>query len=315
MITTFYENKKFRLPDFFIPGAAKSGTTSLYLMLNQHPSIYFPPSRKEPFYFSFGDEKPNYTDEKFNQLPVWQTRQYLELYESADPNQLCGDASTSYLYTAEKSIDLLKEAYGSDYTHIKNIIILRNPIDRAYSHYTYLIRNGHENRSFEDAISEKGILEWKKKRWGFDYLEYGAYYKQVALYKNAFPQTKVWLMEDLKRGNEMTNEVFKFLGLEPVNITKTEKANPSGIPTNRLVMSFLRQNSFVKAVGRSLSPSWQRALKSRRDRLMKKFLERRPLSNDSRLFLRDHYKGDIEKLQTLIDRDLTHWLEDVNVLK
>src|SRR5690554_6814143 len=60
MLTTTIENIKFRLPDFIIPGAAKSGTTTLYRNLDRHPGLFFPKNRKEPFYFSFGGKKPEY---------------------------------------------------------------------------------------------------------------------------------------------------------------------------------------------------------------------------------------------------------------
>ena len=162
-----FRYKNHRLPDFIIPGAAKSGTTSLYQILNQHPDIFFPKSKKEPFYFSFGGEKPNYEDEQFNAIPVYQTDDYLNLYTEADDSQICGDASTSYLYLHEESIANMKKLYGDDLAEVKVIIILRNPVDRAFSHYTYLVRNGFENRPFEEAILPENIELWKKKRWGF----------------------------------------------------------------------------------------------------------------------------------------------------
>lgn len=311
MFTTRFENQSFRLPDFIIPGAAKSGTTSLYQMLAQHPSIYFPPSRKEPFYFSFGGEKPTYTDEKFNELPIWRTSEYLKLYRDAEPDQICGDASTSYLYTAEKSIKLIREMYGDRYRDLKIIILLRNPIDRAYSHYTYLIRNGFETRSFEEAISEKGIAEWKSKRWGFDYLAYGAYANQVAAFKNTFPETKVWLLEDLKNGNRMISEIFQFLNVSTIDIKRVAKANPSGIPKNRGVVNLLRRNPIIKTIGKSLPSSMQQSLKGRRDRLMSKFLEKRPMNPETREKLQRHYREDIARLQEVIGRNLEHWLHSV----
>ncbi len=205
----------------------------MYQLLSQHPDLYFPPSRKEPFYFSFGGERPNYSDEQFNAIPIWETEKYLELFDTAKENQLCGEASTSYLYTYQKSLGLLKDFYGEGLKDLKSMIILRNPVDRAYSHYTYLIRNGFENRTFEEAISKEGISEWKKKRWGFDYLAYGKYADQVAAFKSAIPQTKVWLLEDLKKGSETTNEMLNFLGVPLMEFDTSMKANPSGIPKNK----------------------------------------------------------------------------------
>ncbi len=304
-----HKGRSYRLPDFIIPGAAKSGTTTLYQLLSQHPDLFFPPSRKEPFYFSFGGEKPTYSDEQFNSIPIWETEKYLELFDSASENQLCGEASTSYLYTYEKSLNLLKSFYGDALKDLKSLIILRNPVDRAYSHYTYLIRNGFENRSFEEAISKKGIAEWKKKRWGFDYLAYGEYAAQVSAFKEAIPQTKVWLLEDLKKGSETTNEMLNFLGVPLTEFDTSMKANPSGIPKNKGLVNLLRKNPLAKKIGKALPSSLQSNLKNRRDKLMSKLLTKEPMKPETREELTSYFREDIEKLQRIMDRDLEHWLK------
>lgn len=304
-----HKGRSYRLPDFIIPGAAKSGTTTLYQLLSQHPELFFPPSRKEPFYFSFGGEKPTYSDEQFNSIPIWETEKYLELFDSASENQLCGEASTSYLYTYEKSLNLLKSFYGDALKDLKSLIILRNPVDRAYSHYTYLIRNGFENRSFEEAISKKGIAEWKKKRWGFDYLAYGEYAAQVSAFKEAIPQTKVWLLEDLKKGSETTNEMLNFLGVPLTEFDTSMKANPSGIPKNKGLVNLLRKNPLAKKIGKALPSSLQSNLKNRRDKLMSKLLTKEPMKPETREELTSYFREDIEKLQRIMDRDLEHWLK------
>ncbi len=163
MLTTTFEKNKFRLPDFIIPGAAKSGTTTMYRVLSRHPDLFFPKNRKEPFYFSFGDNEPAYSDRAFADHLIWSTREYLDLYLDASDNQFMGDASTSYLYTHREAIQNMRNLYGDQLHRVKVVIILRNPIHRAYSHYTYLVRNGFETRTFEEAISPEGIDEWKLK--------------------------------------------------------------------------------------------------------------------------------------------------------
>jgi len=305
-----YNGRRYRLPDFIIPGAAKSGTTTVYRLLSQHPKLFFPPSRKEPFYFSFGGEKPMYSDEQFNSIPIWETEEYLRLFDTAKENQLCGEASTSYLYTYRKSLPLLKDFYGDGLKDLKSLIILRNPIDRAYSHYTYLVRNGYETRTFEEAISKEEIREWKKKRWGFDYLNYGEYTDQVTAFKSVIPQTKVWLLEDLKKGSETTDEMLNFLGVPLMELDTSIKANPSGIPKNKGLVNLLRKNPLAKKIGKALPPSLQGNLKTGRDRLMSKLLTKEPMKPETRKHLTSYFRKDIEKLQTTIDRDLKHWLSD-----
>jgi hypothetical protein len=309
MISYDYQGRTYRLPDFLIPGAAKSGTTTVYQLLSQHPDLYFPPSRKEPFYFSFGGEKPEYTDERFNRVPIWETEKYLELFEGAAENQLCGEASTSYLYTYEKSLGLLKKFYGERIKELKVLIILRNPVERAYSHYTYLIRNGFENRSFEEAISERGIAEWKQKRWGFDYLAYGHYAAQVAAFKEVLPLTRVWLLEDLKEGKNTTDEMLEFLGVSEMEFDHSMKANPSGIPKNKGLVNFLRKNPLAKSIGKKLPAAMQSKIKNRRDKLMGKLLTKEPMKPETKELLVRYYHQDIERLQSILDRDLSKWYQ------
>jgi len=308
MHSYLFQGQSYRLPDFLIPGAAKSGTTTLYQLLSQHPDLYFPPSRKEPFYFSFGGEKPTYEDEQFNSIPIWDTKEYLDLFAGADDKKLCGEGSTSYLYTYQKTIPLLKEYYGDRLNEVKVIIIIRNPVQRAYSHYTYLIRNGFENRPFEEAISEKGIAEWKKKRWGFDYLAYGMYAEQIKAFKQAMPQTKIWLLEDLKKGRETTDAILHHLGVEPMELDTTMKANPSGIPKHKGLVNLLRKNALAKTIGKSLPSGLQSKLKNRRDKLMSKLLTKEPMDADIKSTLTSHYREDILKLEKVLDRDLSMWL-------
>lgn len=296
-----------RLPDFMIPGAAKSGTTTLYQQLTAHPDIFFPKERKEPFYFSFGGEKPQYEDSQFNTIPVWDTQEYLDLYQPANQGQLCGDASTSYLYLHQASIGNMKKLYGDQLKDVKIIILLRNPINRAYSHYTYLIRNGYENRSFEEAISPQGIKEWKKKRWGFDYLQYGEYTAGVKAYFDEFNEVKVYLTEDLKNRDETLSSVCEFLGVSEMKDTRDVKANPSGIPKNKMLVDTLRKNKAFKVAGRLLPEKAKLKAQALRDNLMGKLLTKEPMNPATRNTLVDYFSDEIDRLEQTIERDLSRW--------
>lgn len=292
-----------------IPGAAKSGTTTLYQHLTGHPEIFFPKERKEPFYFSFGGEEPQYEDAQFNKIPIWKTDEYLDLYNSAGEKQLCGDASTSYLYTHKAAIDNMAKLYGSELRKVKIIILLRNPVSRAYSHYTYLIRNGFEHRPFSEAISPEGIAHWKNKRWGFDYLSYGEYHSAVEHFMNTFDEVKVLLTEDLKMTQNALNSTCEFLNISPISDIREVVANPSGVPKSKILVNALRKNSVLKAVGRALPENTKLKAQSIRDSLMGRLLTKEPIPEDARKKLLNHYEPEILKLETLIDRDLSHWLK------
>lgn len=307
MLITSNGEKGYTLPDFVIPGAAKSGTTTLYNLLDQHPAIFFPRDRKEPFYFGFDGEMPAYTDPDFARNLLWQTDAYLSLYTQAAPGQRCGDASTSYLYLAPKAIAHMQRMYGNRFSEVRVYILLRNPVERAYSHYTYLVRNGHENLSFAEAIHPDTIARRRMQRWGFDYLEYGMYHQQVKAFMEAFPHTRVFLTDDLKRPQELCNTIFTDLGLEPVAVKKDLKSNPSGIPKNRMLVNLLRNNPLLRWAG-SLAPSgMKRSLKGRRDKALEALLEKKELDRALRLQLVEYYRADVQALAALIQRDLSHW--------
>ena len=98
-----YENQNIDLPDFLIVGAARSGTSSLYFYLREHPEIFMP-EFKEPHFFSFlGKESPHP-----GRRQPWNVADYSELISPADPGQLLGEASTSYLYYFDESIGNIK---------------------------------------------------------------------------------------------------------------------------------------------------------------------------------------------------------------
>ncbi len=308
MHATTFKTNGCRLPDFIIPGAAKSGTTTLFQILNQHPSIFFPANRKEPFYFSFGNEKPTYTDQSFVDNLVWKTRDYVDLYANCPEDSLAGDASTSYLYTAHNTIQHMQELYGNNLSEVKVIILLRNPIDRAYSHYTYLIRNGLETRSFEEAISPEGISTWKKFRWGFDYLGYGLYADQIQVFQENFPKCKILLSEDLKNIDHTINQVLSFLELPFVQLNTGINANPSGIPKSRIIVNAMRTNPILKAAVGLLPDRLKQKAISSRDTLMAKMLRKEPMLESTRRKLLQFYRPDVELLEKRINRDLSHWI-------
>ena len=289
-------------------GAAKSGTTTLFHFLSAHPDIFFPIAKKEPFYFSFGNNKPNYSDKEFTQLLTWKTEDYLKLYENAPENKLLFDGSTSYLYTYEKTIENIKSTYGNDYKKLKITAILRNPADRAYSHFTYLHRNGFETLSFEKAIEKETIEKRKSQRWGFDYLEYGLYAKQIKAFKENFTHFKVLLFEDLKEHQKMMNDVFNFLDIEKTEIKKSIQTNPSGFPTNKRIVNSLRKNAFLKKTVNLFPEQTKMKLLSKRDAIMKRFLKKEKMNEKTREKLIAYYSDDIQELSKIIDRDLTEWM-------
>ena len=204
-----------RLPNFFIVGAARSGTTSLWNYLKQHPKVFMPEDEldKEPAYFSEKGRNLNY-------------EKYLRLFRGADiSHERIGEASTAYLTdpsSAQKIYDFLPNA--------KIIIMLRNPVDRAYSLYQWMVQEGYEYaESFETSldlenkrIGEK-IPNWYEPEyyWNYLYFHSGLFYGQVKRYVELFGDNVCLIkMEDFKQNFlREYDRVCRFLNLKPNSIT------------------------------------------------------------------------------------------------
>jgi hypothetical protein len=295
------------LPDVFIVGAAKSGTTSLYRMLNTHPQVYFPPSQKEPFYFCFGGKEPQGIDQASKERHIWRTDQYMNLYSNCPEGSLSIDASTAYLYKYDQSISHIKEIYGEKAKELKIIIILRNPVDRAYSHFTYLVRNGFEDLSFEEALLDKNIEKRKTERWGFDYKGYSSYPEQVKAYMEEFPHCKVFLISDMKRPKNFMKQVTGFLGIGESKELEAVKANPSGVPRSRYLVDMLRKNAVLKKMVNLLPERHKHKLLDKRDAVMSKLLVKERMDPSTREILLHYFESDVLFMEQLIKRDLSHW--------
>ena len=134
------------LPNFLIIGAAKSGTTSLYSYLNQHPQVYFSPF-KEPRFFALEGKEVNYQgpSQVVNQKAINTIDEYEKLFAGVTDEVAIGEASTLYLYSPEAPAKIKQYI-----PQVKLIAILRNPIDRAYSGYCHLVRDGYESNRADD---------------------------------------------------------------------------------------------------------------------------------------------------------------------
>jgi len=207
------------LPDFLIIGAARSGTTSLYEYLSQHPSV-IPGVGKEVYFF----------DKKFDKGINWYKSFFptklnkSRLENKQKRNCLTGEATPRYLYhphTPKRVLDLLP--------NVKLIVLLRNPIDRAYSHYQMEYASGHEKLSFEDAISqeEERVKDDKEKMFANgsfysvefyrkSYLTRGIYADQLKRWFEYFSREKFLILksEDFySKTSEVYQQVLDFLGL------------------------------------------------------------------------------------------------------
>ncbi len=179
-----------KLPNFLIVGAAKSGTTALYHYLSQHPEIYMSPLKEPKFitsnFLKFPFQGPG--DNEVEKMIVKSFDRYCDLFKGVKNEKAIGEASADNLYYYEQAIFYIKKYIGNP----KIIIILRNPIERAYSAYLHLVRDERETLSFKEALAEEE--KRRKQNWEFIwfYKNVGFYFNQVKAYLENFTQVKVY---------------------------------------------------------------------------------------------------------------------------
>ena len=220
------------LPDYIIIGAQRCGTTSLYNYINKHPNV-LPAFRKEVHFFdnSFRNGLNWY---KAHFSPKWY-QQYLE--RKNNQSYITGEASPYYLFNPH-----VPERVSKTLSDIKKIVILRNPIDRAYSHYHHEVNIGAEKLSFDDALKreQENIKQETLKLTSdpttknffhqhFTYLSKGVYINQLLTWGKFFNLDSILIidLENLRADPQKTMlMVTRFLNLSDFQFNEFPKYNP-----------------------------------------------------------------------------------------
>jgi hypothetical protein len=303
-------------PNFFIVGAAKAGTTSLYHYLRQHPDVFMPED-KEPWYFcNLREPAPN-SAKRYSDLDA-----YLTLFADAGDRRAIGEASVSYLTSPGTA-----ERIYARYPDARIIIVLRNPADRVYSWYNFLCQYGVEpglslERALADEDRRAAVAAERRETWFVDecilYFNYGLLASNIAEFTRCFPkeQIHVALFEDLKaRPAEATRAVFEFLDVDPTFTPQRFKVhNPTWFPlsvslqhqfaSRSRLHPFLPNRGPVRFFDRRIVPSvcWLNTVLGQ---------ARKQVFNPStRRMLLNRYRDDIRETEDLIGRSLQVWLKD-----
>jgi hypothetical protein len=223
-------------PTFFIPGAPKCGTSTLYVHLKQHPDICMS-DPKEPnfFYAHFGE------------------RDYLEArYRHRTNERVFGDATATYMIHPEVPRRIQDAVPGA-----KFIIALREPIARAISQYEYRVQKGSEVRPLSEII-DAGLAA--------EILSFSAYGTHFSRFFALFPMDRFLFVQtnDLATDPQDTmTKVFKFLDVEPVTVDRETRSNVTRAPGSektRRILSYLRRTRVQRLVPHSLRPQMHRVL-------------------------------------------------------
>jgi hypothetical protein len=286
-------------PNFFIVGAQKAATTSLYFYLKEIPGVYMSPL-KEPFYFS-----PHAVPNSASDI-IRDKKEYLRLFEKAKGYKAIGEATPIYLWDPDTP-KLIHQAVA----HARIIMILRDPIERAYSNYLMWSKYTGIKSSFYDELMRD--YKSQEKLYGKSqlYVEFGMYYEQVKRYFDTFgrEQVKVIIFEEFVQHPAQTvNEVLAFLGVNYSVTEVKEQYNPYSVPRSPLsnlifaLFRWLRARDIKFYKMLVLLPD--SVVESLPEKILFKRTHKPKIEPKASKFLQEIYREDILKLESLLGRSL-----------
>lgn len=289
-------------PNTFIAGVPKGGTTALASIISQHPEVFIP-EKKEPRYFIYKGQSLD-TSDKVNKGVVTDETEYISMYEGAK-EPIIIDGTPGYF----SSPDAIK-AIAQASPNAKIILLLRDPIERAFSHLIFSIKMGYElpNTTMKDVLNSDMVTlknGFQRKR---PYLVDGHYDDYLKIVFDHFSKENVFIRtsEQFQKEQSATlNEITRFLGVTEFsfNLNVGEFAK-SGVPQNQALHNALNKGGFLKHI---LPTGLVNYLKNKRRTIQNNNLKKPELDNETRALLIDYFKPHITKLKELSDINISYW--------
>ena len=210
------------LPNFLIVGAPRCGTTSLYHYLMQHPDVFLT-AIKEPGYLYLHSQRALPRGAVGSPKKIRRWDDYVRLFEKGRGKRAIGEASSDTLCYHEQTIPEIRRRLGKPGI----IIMIRNPVDRAYSSYQFLVRDGMESLSFEASLSRERqrIEENWSHMWRFRAVS--RYAPAVKAFMDHFSDVFVGRFDDLRADPlGFTRDVYRFLDVDPGFTPNVRKRSP-----------------------------------------------------------------------------------------
>jgi hypothetical protein len=298
------------LPTFFVIGPARCATDALNFYLGQHPQIYMSPTKETNYFVFYGRTTLDFTGpgdvEALRNCFIPTLADYKKLFRHVQDEIAVGEASPWYIYCAD-----VPPRIQHDIPHAKLLAMLRNPIDRAYSSFGMMHRDGREAESdFLRAFqleSERIAANWEPL---WHYQSMGMYSEQLQRYYDCFnrSQIRVYLYDDFDRDPvPIMRDMFRFLGVDDAfQPDMSERPNQSYVPKNAQIHSLVAKPSLVKSAMKAVIPA--RVRRSLRVAALESNRATAEVTREVREQLIPVFRDDILKLQDLIERDLSAWL-------
>jgi hypothetical protein len=312
-------------PDFFLAAAPRSGTTSVFNYLLQHPRIAMS-RKKEPAYFHFAYPRPDFAElarehgpghlsesighyDRTRSVAVTEQQEYDNLWPEQDSASILGEATPTYMYDAN-ALDLIRKSNPT----AKLILLLRNPVDRAYSQYLQYLRHGFESiYHFEEALKQEPVeieaFWWGQRR----YRRMGLYAAHVERCMNSFADGNVgvFLYEDLAvRPHRTVEAIVRFLGIDdPFAFDTSAQYKAAFVPAPSFAVRMAHSEGVLKRTARTLLPS---RLRNRvyRHLVYRQSIDPPALQPETRRALIDFFLPDVVRLEGLLGRELSSWKAD-----
>jgi hypothetical protein len=298
------------LPDFFVIGAPKSGTTALHAALARHPQLYMSPVKEPKFFLCDGRPQPGDGpgDAHSSREWIWRADDYERLFDDAPPWTLRGESTPFYLadLAAHRRI---RQAVPN----ARLIAILRDPVDRAYSNWAHLWADGLE--TIEDFVTACAAEPDRTAAgWGpfWRYLETGLYGRQLQHLYSVFPRDQVHVIRYKSLVDEpgpTLDRVCRFLRIEEGVVTEAPARNVGGYvapsPYTRALRLAFRQGA---AIGSHFPPQVWRKASLPLQWLIQRTPQHRPeLPESDRAQLVDYFSEDIDIVEEETGWDLRDW--------
>lgn len=236
-------------PNLFILGVPRAGTTALHHRLSLHPSLCMSDPKETNYYLFDGNplEFSGPKDAVLDRQAILDRNSYLSLFRDCNGSLYRGESSPFYFYSSSARM-----AIERDIQNPKLIVLFRDPIDRAYSHYLMLRRDDREDaQTFREALEREEERRRAHWAWSYAYTGLGLYSSHIGPWLNAFGRENVLMLtneEFRHQDSEAANKVLQFLDIpyDKAFVTFNGTVNTAGIPVSRFFHQFLTYPHPVK---------------------------------------------------------------------
>ena len=291
-----------RAANLFCIGCPKSGTTTLFKILCQHSQIHTP-KFKEPFFFN---------NSNYQNGIDWYANTY---YDDIKNEKWVLDFTPSYLYSDEALFRINEYSKGKD---LKFIVMLRNPVERAYSHYLHTLRDGLEDLDFNGAIQAESerLLNYENNllsQLKYSYIYQSLYHKHLSKYFESFGRNNFFVINydsqllDKGEFKLMISDLQNFLEIKIENLNIEIKENSASESRFKILQALVNSNGLHKRLARLLFKSKinRQILINKFRKLNEKKMVKKDLEAEIKKNLYEKYfHADVLKLESLLEKKL-----------